>query len=126
MTYSCRETLTLALSAALAARRTSVPSQLLDGHGSFIFALALAALPSRKMAEVLFMLTPAERADAYRRLSYDDRARLAQVGMVNPNEPACAPLQRPIPRPAITAHGRVGKSSVSGRSSNSLSVGVTR
>ena len=126
MTYSCRETLTLALSAALTVRRTTVPSQLLDGHGSFIFALALAALPSRKMAEVLLMLMPAERADVYRRLSYDDRARLAQVGIANPNEPACARLQRPIPRPAITAHGRVGKSSLSRRSSNSPSGGAAR
>ena len=89
-------------------------------------ALALAALPSRKMAEVLLMLMPAERADVFRRLSYDDRARLQQVGLANPNEPACAPLQRPIPHPAITAPGQVGKSAPSRRSPNSLSVGVTR
>lgn len=120
MTYSCRETLTFALNAALTARRTTVPSQLLDGHGSFIFSLALAALPSRKMAEVLFMLAPDERADVYRRLSYDDRARLAQVGMANPNDPACARLQRPIQRSSIAAHGRVGKSSTSSRSTRSL------
>ena len=126
MKYCSRETLTLALNAALTARRISLPSQLLGGHGSFIFALALAALPSRKMAEILFMLTPAERADAYRHLSYDDRARLAQVGMANPNEPACARLQRPIPRPAIPAHRRAGKSSLASRSSSSLQMGATR
>lgn len=126
MTYSCRETLTFALNAALTARRTTVPSQLLDGHGSFIFSLALAALPSRKMAEVLFMLAPDERADVYRRLSYDDRARLAQVGMANPNEPACTRLQRPIPRPAIATRERVRKSVLSSRLSDSRSAGVTR
>ncbi len=126
MTYSCRETLALALSAALTARRTSVPGQLLGGHGSFIFALALAALPSRKMAEVLFMLAFAERADVYRRFSNDDRTRLAQVGMPNPNEPACARLQRPTPGPVVTVHGRISKLTPSRRSSSSLSVGVTR
>lgn len=120
MTYSCRETLTLAISAALTARRTTVPSKLLDGHGSFIFALALAALPSRKMAEVLFMLTLAERADVFRRLSFSDRARLQQVGLINPNEPSCARLQRPIPHSATTTPGQVAKSAMSHRPPNSL------
>ena len=105
MTYFCRETLALALSATLTSRRTTVPSQLLVGHCSFIFALALAALPSRKMAEVLFMLTSAEWADAYRPMPPYDRAPSAQVGMANPNHPDRARLQRSIPRPAVTAHG---------------------
>ena len=104
MTYSCRETLTFAMNAALTARRTTVPSKLLDGHGSFIFALALAALPSRKMAEVLFMLTPAKRADVFRRLSYDDRARLQQVGLANPTSqpvPACSDRFRILQLPHL-------------------------
>lgn len=96
MTYSCREKLTLALNGALTARSASMLSHLLDSHGSFIFALALAALSSRHMAEVLFMLATAEQVDVHRRLSLDDRARLAQVGMVEPNESAWAGRHPPV------------------------------
>ena len=91
MTYSCRETLTLALSATLTARRTSLPSQLLSGHGLFIVALALAALPSRKMAEILLTLTPAERPDAYRHLSYGDRDRLTNWHGQSKRARLCSP-----------------------------------
>lgn len=93
MTYSCREKLTLALDAALTARSASLLNQLLDSHGAFIFALALAALSSRHMAEVLSMLATAEQVDVHRRLALDDRARLAQVGVVEPNESAWAGRQ---------------------------------
>lgn len=125
MTYSCREKLTLALDAALTARSASALSQLLDSHGSFIFALALAALSSRKMAEVLFMLATAERADAYRRLSHDDRARLAQVGMVNPNDYSSTCWQQSFPHPAIPVSGRVEKLPLPSRPSHSLFTGAS-
>lgn len=126
MTCSRHETLTLALNAAVTARRTSLPSQLLCGHGSFIFVLSLAALPSRKIIEVLFMLTPAERAYVYQRLPYYDRNRLAQIGMVNPNEPASARLHGPTARLAIFALRRVGKLTLSSPSSSPVRMGAQR
>ena len=106
MTYSCREKLTYALDVALQERSASVLSQLLDSHGSFIFALALAALSSRHMAEVLFMLATGERADVHRRLSLDDRARLAHVGSVKLSESPWACRHRSPPHSAITVCGR--------------------
>lgn len=123
MTYSCREKLTLALDVALQAHSAGVLSQLLDSHGSFIFALALAALPSRKMAEVLFMLATDEQADVHRRLSHDDRIRLAHVGSVKPSESSWACRHRSPPHPAISVCGRAEQRLLPGRFARSALAG---
>lgn len=124
MTYSCREKLTLALTAALTTRSASILSQLLDSHGSFIFALALAALSSRHMAEVQSMLTASEQADVHRRLSHDDRARLAHVGMVKPSASLWACRYRSHPHSAIAACGRAEQRPLPSRLARSALAGT--
>jgi hypothetical protein len=92
MTHVSRTTLQLAMSAALATRSASTLRHLLDSQGSFVFATALASHTGRQMADILSMLALAQRADVYRRLSLDDRLRLAHAGMADPagdRRPAC-------------------------------------
>ena len=124
MTHSCREKLTLAIDVALRARGASMLSQLLDSHGSFIFALALAALPSRKMAEVLFMLATDEQADVHRRLSHDDRTRLAHFDSVKPSESSWACRHRSPPHPAIPVCARAEQRPLPGRLARSALTGA--
>lgn len=89
MTFRTGNTLHLALSAALAARRADILRHLLISHGPSSFALALAARPSRQAADVLSMLTPAERTAASRYLPYEVRVRLAEAGMTFFDPSAC-------------------------------------
>lgn len=84
-------TLPLALSAALSARRASTLRHLLQSHGPLDFGSAVACLTGRHMADVLSLLSVAERAAVYRHLPPAANARLVQTGMANPYDP---PLQR--------------------------------
>lgn len=88
-TFRTRNTLHLALSAALTARRADILQHLFSSHGPSAFAQAIASRPSRQSADVLSMLAPTERTAVYRYLPKEARARLAEAGMTFFDQSAC-------------------------------------
>lgn len=104
MPIDSRNTLKLALLAALNGRRVAVIHYLLQSHGAFCFAEALVALPCGQMADVMSLLSYPSNVDVYRRLSHDNRKRLSKAGMKNLPVRTCTVDTRRAPAPtSITA-----------------------
>ena len=99
-------TLPLALSAAQSARRAPTLRHLLQSHGPVNFADALAALTGRHMADILSLLSVANRAAVYRELKPAASAQLAQTGMANPYDPPRQPLEQHRLRPSTALMAR--------------------
>ncbi len=89
MTFRTGNTLNLALTAALAARRADILLHLFNSHGPSNFALALGSRPSRQSADVLSMLAPTERTAVSHYLPPEALARLAEAGMTFSDSSAC-------------------------------------
>ena len=83
MAFRTSNTLNLALCAALNARRADILRYLL------IRLLAIAAHPSRQLADLMSLLAPAQRAAVFRYLPKQLRARLVQTGMTFFDPSAC-------------------------------------
>lgn len=71
-------TVQLALSCAIAARRTDHLQALLRQHGPDLFAQALVALTQRQQAGILSLLAAQERAEVYRHLPATARRQWLQ------------------------------------------------
>lgn len=81
MTCYPRNTLQLALVAALAARRPRLVRYLLSSQGNSACALEIAAWSLRQIADVLSILPRAEQAEIFMRLPFSTRARLLKMGI---------------------------------------------
>lgn len=87
---TCRtSTVQLALSCAIAARRTDQLQALLQQHGTDLFAQALVALTQRQQADILSLLAAQERAEVYRHLPASARRQWLQ---------SAAAARQPLPR----------------------------
>ena len=89
MAFRTSNTLNLAVCAALNARRADILRYLLISHGPAPFALAIAARPSRQVADLMSLLAPAQRTAVFRYLPKELRARLVQTGMPFFDPSAC-------------------------------------
>lgn len=81
MTCCPRNTLQLALGAALAARRPVLVRYLLSSQGNRACALVIAAWPIRQIADLLSILPHAEQAEIFLCLPFRTRTRLLKMGI---------------------------------------------
>lgn len=88
MTCCPRNTLQLALGAALAARRPKLVGHLLGSQGSQACAVVIAAWPIRQIADVLSILPRAEQAEIFMHLPVGRRTQLMKMGIPGSELPA--------------------------------------